>query len=492
MSRIPGRPGRNAGRGLVRHHEPRYLSVKPPVLPSVNPPPLQNNPYEVLANAEYPRLHTVKIDEYGSIQTYSKNSKEFLDSLKCHSTPLEPLPCVSHNIDIQQSCDKLSITNNLEKNKSHYQRAHDKNSGNWNIIHSRKLKQTQKKKMSLWHRSISQHFNSVTHSKSASLPKLIKPTMGTHIHKNQTTSLNSNNKSKQNQFFRTPSDNKITMNIPIVVNSFLQTINIKTITTDKVRTAFQRLGALSFIPFCDWLRYQDMEVEEMREHLRFFVAKNQRDVDEKVDHKPILTYDEISKNATLFKPTHLAIAEASAIRQLIIEAYNEMSVPFDSATLDNKDRNQLICTFYDTLTVMSKNKNKVPHIDLTSNESMDSMDDTPPKPKVTPLKRPPNESPERYENDASGTNMDVDNLYQDIQQEILTLTYAKLQLLTRTEMMIYLVYQQKKYGKIYPDGYLINVNEDKLREELLLFALELHDLCTPSVINETTIKDDID
>lgn len=78
---MSGRFGRSPGRGYPTTSKPRYLSQAPPIprYPPFNP--LKDNHYEELANQHLPRLHSIKIDQYNIIKTYSRSADEFLQSL---------------------------------------------------------------------------------------------------------------------------------------------------------------------------------------------------------------------------------------------------------------------------------------------------------------------------------------------------------------------------------------------------------------------------
>ena len=135
---MPGRPGRNAGRGNATNRAPKYLSLAPPILRSTIPSPLANNHYEVLAQSDYPRLNTIKIDKSTSIRTYSKNTTEFLESLRRSSTPLTPLPCVSDENNIIPSYCEKTTNNKNNKYQSHYHTQNDENNETWNIFSNRR------------------------------------------------------------------------------------------------------------------------------------------------------------------------------------------------------------------------------------------------------------------------------------------------------------------------------------------------------------------
>ena len=146
------------------------------------------------------------------------------------------------------------------------------------------------------------------------------------------------------------------MNINNTIKNYLSELDIENIHQDLARTLCKRVGALSFIPFHDWMRYKSMEASEMKEHLKIFKKKNECDITTNVEHNVVLTYEEVHKSNQKFKPELLAITKDDGIRRMIIDGYEDMSVPFDPKTLEGKDRCELIYSFYESLIDFTKHR----------------------------------------------------------------------------------------------------------------------------------------
>ena len=336
---------------------------------------------------------------------------------------------------------------------------------------------------------------------------LVKPPTSSCGPKPLNISSNKDLKSNPPQFFRTLSErNKPTSNMSIqsTIQSYLHELDIDNVHPDLARSLCKRIGALSFVPFSAWLQYETMEVAEMREHLKLFVGKNKRDIEDSVDHKELLSYEDISGAQDKFKPETLAITQADAIRQTIIDGYNDMKISFDPKSLENQPRHELICSFYNALIDFTKTNSEITYLDLSTSYSTDSSDidlpvhsNPPPVPPatklpntITPLKRPHPGTPERDNREI--VPMDTTGLPIDYTQDLLKLTFVQIELLERNEMLPYLVFLGQKFKRPFRSGYFHNTSTREIREDLITYIMELHSHYSPSLITEATDSDYVD
>ena len=294
------------------------------------------------------------------------------------------------------------------------------------------------------------------------------------------------------------------MNINNTIKNYLIELDIDNIHQDLARSLCKRVGALSFIPFHDWMRYESMEASEMKEHLMIFKKKNECDIAANVEHNVVLTYEEVHKSNQKFKPELLAITKDDGIRRMIIDGYEDMSVSFAPKTLEGKDRCELIYSFYESLTDFTTHTDKI-QFDLTTASSVDSeidsLSDTniskqmitqpPEPPKVTPLKRAKPSTPDSSQ-DKKTVPKETSHLPIDYTPILLKLTFVQLELLARNEMLPYLVFLGNKFDRRFRSDFFHSASAREIRENLIVYIMELHSHHTQSLITESTTKEHIE
>ena len=275
------------------------------------------------------------------------------------------------------------------------------------------------------------------------------------------------------------------------VETFLPDIDLDHVHPDLAHTLCKRVGSLFLISFPDWLKYSSMPLPALKEHLNIYAKKNAISINHAIDPPEDLSYEEIESNKDTFHPQLLARASDVTIRRMIIEAYQDVSLPLDQSSLDHLDKNQLVCELYNTMQVIREHKANLT-VDLTSPDSFES--DTKQTPKVTPLKRRQPRSPEASPSDID-SKMDTsdDNwIPNDIHSQLLSITFSRLELLTFEDIVTYINYLDKTYKENLPSDYFDTVPLCTLRDNLFMFVLELHSLVTPSHLHDDISRDDIE
>ena len=459
--------------------------VSPPFLAS-------HNPYDVFHDEDFHNHHELELPN-GEVVFSTYSSLEDLTTSLIHMYPYTKLVSfLKDNYEILTDNDQ-TINQKCPKNMLHTHNFYvNKTKINNHDQHNPIIQQKNDRN------------NNTNMSNLIALPEFF----GSDQPLNTPPNKDSNN--QYTQFFRTLSEsttNGNTMNISSTIQKYLAELDIDNVHQDLARSLCKRVGALSFVPFLAWLSYDTMDISEMREHLRLFLAKNKRDIEDNVEHRELLSYDDISHEKTKFKPETLAITQTDAIRQIIIDGYADMDIPFDPNTLDGKPRQDLIYSFYSALIDFEKAKKGPTFYDLAESISIDSNDFDSPKQSdpstahpassdsipntITPLKRPLPETPPSGKTEQN-IPMDTSHLPIDYTSELLQFTFVRIELMERNDMLPYLVFLSKKFKRPFRNGYFHNTSAREIREDLILYIMELHSHYTSSMITETTTKEQIE